>query len=189
MIRRPPRSTLFPYTTLFRSVTHTGATDTKIYFDFLEIVVPTADLPSFDVSSTTTLATDWDTDHSLAIAPERTAWLIHKLGFYGRANHYAGAQWFYELCNPSQQYASGSIQFMGVPAFGDTTTVILAGGRIDHRNLIGDTAESIAKSFELLINAGASAVWARAQSATLTITARVLADAGNSIGIDAETSS
>src|SRR2546422_6201482 len=25
MIRRPPRSTLFPYTTLFRSLNHTGA--------------------------------------------------------------------------------------------------------------------------------------------------------------------
>ena len=38
-----------------------------------------------------TLATDWDTDHSLAIAAERTAWLMQKLGFCGRANHYAGA--------------------------------------------------------------------------------------------------
>src|ERR1051326_3997618 len=27
MIRRPPRSTLFPYTTLFRSVTRTGGID------------------------------------------------------------------------------------------------------------------------------------------------------------------
>src|SRR5260221_9818565 len=27
MIRRPPRSTLFPYTTLFRSVAHDGAPD------------------------------------------------------------------------------------------------------------------------------------------------------------------
>jgi len=53
--------------------------------------VPTANLPTFDTSPTTTLATDWDTNHSLAIAPERTAWLIDKLGFQGRANHYAGA--------------------------------------------------------------------------------------------------
>src|SRR5688572_31251694 len=29
MIRRPPRSTLFPYTTLFRSVSTVGATETR----------------------------------------------------------------------------------------------------------------------------------------------------------------
>src|SRR5205823_185452 len=60
-----------------------------IYFDFLEIAVPWGQLPVFDAIPTTTLATDWDTEHSLALAPERTAWLIHALGFRGRANHYA----------------------------------------------------------------------------------------------------
>src|SRR3712207_9120521 len=30
MIRRPPRSTLFPYTTLFRSVTHSRATSVEV---------------------------------------------------------------------------------------------------------------------------------------------------------------
>jgi len=38
-----------------------------------------------------TLATDWDTDHCLALPAERTAWLIKTLGFTGRANHYVGA--------------------------------------------------------------------------------------------------
>src|SRR5256885_12068441 len=30
MIRRPPRSTLFPYTTLFRSVVHPGRSDVRL---------------------------------------------------------------------------------------------------------------------------------------------------------------
>src|SRR3712207_9480956 len=30
MMRRPPRSTLFPYTTLFRSTVHPGATETPL---------------------------------------------------------------------------------------------------------------------------------------------------------------
>src|SRR2546429_2549190 len=30
MIRRPPRSTLFPYTTLFRSVCHDGLTKSRV---------------------------------------------------------------------------------------------------------------------------------------------------------------
>jgi len=141
------------------------------------------------VSSTTTLATDWDTDHSLAIAPERTAWLIYKLGFCGRENHYVGAQWFYELCNPTQQYASAVVQFTGNPEFNGTTILTLADGPIEHRNLIGDTAESIAKCFELLLTAGASSVWAHAERATLTVTARVLAAEGNQIGLAVETGS
>ena len=61
----------------------------------------------------TTLATDWDTDHSIAIAPERTAWLMQKLGFCGRANHYAGAMWFYELHRSGHSYASGTLTFSG----------------------------------------------------------------------------
>jgi hypothetical protein len=73
------------------SVQHTGGAGTDVYFDFLEAAVPCPDLPEFDPYPTTTLATDWDTEHSLAIAPERTAWLMQKLGFVGRANHYAGA--------------------------------------------------------------------------------------------------
>src|SRR5258705_190292 len=38
MIRRPPRSTLFPYTTLFRSVLQTPkATSSTLYFDSLTV--------------------------------------------------------------------------------------------------------------------------------------------------------
>ena len=72
------------------SATHSGSAGSYVYFDFLEIAYPTTDLPDFGSMATTTLATDWDTDHSIALAAERTAWLIHKLGFTGRANHYAG---------------------------------------------------------------------------------------------------
>ena len=128
----------------------------------------------FGACPTTALATDWDTLHSQAIAPERTAWLIDTLGFKGRANHYAGAMWFYELSCAGNQYASAAIVFTGAPRFGDTTTVTLAGTPLQHVNLIGDTAQSIAKAFELLITAGSSAVWAHADGTTLTITARTM---------------
>ena len=170
------------------TVTHSGAQGSKLYFDFLEIAIPTVDLPAFENSRATTLATDWDTNHSLAIAPERTAWLIDKLGFQGRANHYAGAMWFYELCCPGNQYASATFQFAGTPVFMDTTVVTVAGTAIQHVNLTSDTAETVAKCFELLIAAGSSAVWAHAEGATLTVTARAMGVAGNSIGISASSS-
>ena len=168
-------------------VTHAGAPGTYLYFDFLETAVPSADLPDFAADSRTTLATDWDTDHSLALAPERTAWLIQKLGCRGRQNHYAGALWFYELCRPGHQYASATIAFAGDPVFGVTTNLWLGQTRIDHMSLIGDTVETVVKAFELLINAGTNAVWARAEGGTLMITARAMGADGNGLAIEVQT--
>jgi hypothetical protein len=163
------------------TITHDGAAGTYFYFDFLEIAVPTDDLPVLSAVPAMTLATDWDTNHSIALAPERTAWLIQKLGFLGRCNHYAGALWFYELCRPGMQFASATITFAGNPEFGQTISVNLGGTVIQHVNLIGDTVESMALCFALLINAGSNSVWAQASGAILTITARSLGTAGNGL--------
>jgi hypothetical protein len=171
------------------TITHTGANGTVVYFDYLEIAYPSDTLPEFERNLQTTLATDWDTDHSLAIAPERTAWLMQKLGFFGRANHYAGAMWFYELRRIGHNYASATLTFSGVPEFGKKTQVSLGGTPIEHLNLIGDTAESIGKCFELLINAGSTGVWAEAKGATLTITSRLMGSAGNAVGVGVNTNS
>jgi hypothetical protein len=169
------------------NVTHCGADNTDVYFDFLELAVPTASLPIFGTNPTMTLATDWDTYHSLAIAPERTAWEIETLGFKGRANHYAGAMWFYELVDTGNQYATTSITFAGTPLFGGTTTLTVSNTSIQHLNLIGDTAERIAKCFEFLLAAGSSVVWAQANGTTLSVTARVTGSAGNFVTIGATT--
>lgn len=170
-------------------VTNSGDSLADIYFDFLEIAMPTPDLPELPSCYRTTLATDWDTEHSLAIAPERTAWLMQKLGFSGRANHYVGALWFYELHRPGQQYASTTVTFTGTPefAYGKWTQITLDTITITHLHLIGDTAESIAKCFELLLNSGWTTVWAQADGATLTITARTMGNAGNGMTVSANT--
>ncbi len=171
------------------TITHTGAAGTSFYFDFLEIAHPSTTLPAFPAMERMALATDWDTDHSIAIAAERTAWLIEALGFHGRVNHYAGAMWFYELRLQGNSYASGNITFAGTPEFGKTTELNLGGTSIQHLNLIGDTAASIATCFALLINAGSTGVYAEASGAVLTITARSLGIAGNSISLGANTNS
>jgi hypothetical protein len=157
------------------------------YFDFFEIAFPSTTLPEFGEIPDTTLATDWDTDHSIALAPERTAWLIKKLGITGRANHYAGAMWFYELTRPGHNYASAAVTFTGAPDFGAYTNLQVSGAPFQHLNLIADTAASVAKAFELAINAGATAVWASAQGGVLTIRARAMGTAGNGIGVTADT--
>jgi len=167
------------------SITHDSSNGDELHFNFFEIAVPTTNLPDFSLCPTTTLATDWDTEHSLAIAPERTAWLISKLGFRGRANHYTGAMWFYELACPGNRFASATVEFAGTPHFMDVTKILLAGTEIQHISLTSDTAASIAKCFELLIAAGTSAVWAKAEGSTLTITSRTMGIAGNGLPISA----
>ncbi len=73
--------------------------------------------------------------------------------------------------------------------FGSTTTISLGPTAINHVNLIGDTAETVATAFALIINAGSTGVWAEASGAVLTITARALGTAGESISLTAGTTS
>jgi len=170
-------------------ITYSGTAGTLVYFDFLELAAPTSNLPTFIAMPTTAAATDWDTNHSLALAPERTAWLAATLGLRGRLNHYAGALLFYELVCQGNQYASATITFAGQPYFGPggQTEIELDGTSLPHWNLIGDTAESIATCFELLINAGLTEVWAQANGASLTITSRTPGLAGDSIALTVST--
>ncbi len=173
------------------TVTHQGNVGAPFYFDFLEIAIPTSTLPQIPNESRLALATDWDTNHSMSLAPERTAWLIAALGFRGRVNHYAGALWFYELVNPGQQYASATITFSGTPDANAITTISIglatnpnqAPTPITHLNLIGDTAVTLAKAFELSINNGYTAIWAQASGTQLTIYARAMGLAGDNITV------
>ena len=173
------------------SVTHAGPAGNYLYFyfDFLEVAIVTATLPQFPPDVKMSLATDWDTDHSIALAAERTAWLMHTLGFRGRVNHYVGALWFYELVRPGHVYASATVDFSGVPMFSQITEIRIgkvgepstSDTVIRHLNLIGDTAETIAKAFELELNRGYTAVRALAQGTQLTIYARAMGVAGNTV--------
>ncbi|HLJ17905.1 MAG TPA: hypothetical protein VKV15_25640 [Bryobacteraceae bacterium] len=177
------------------SITYTGPAGSYFYFDFLEVAIPAATLPTFDAEPKITLATDWDTYHSQTLPAERTAWIINSLGFMGRANHYAGALWFYELVATGQQYASGTVTFTGTPDPNMTTEIVI--GRTDqpantastitHLNLIGDTAETVAKAFEQLLNNGFTAVWAQANGNILTITSRSMGSDGNNVSLVAST--
>src|ERR1019366_2854230 len=99
--------------------------------------------------------------------------------------------WFYELQRQGHSYASGTVTFSGQPEFasGKETQVFLGPTPVEHVLLIGDTAESIATCFALLINAGSTGVWARADGAALTIASRLMGTAGNALGLSANTNS
>jgi hypothetical protein len=173
------------------TATHDGTSGTYFYFDFLEIAIPTTTLPTEIGELKLAAATDWDTEHSLALAPERTAWMIDSLGFQARVNHYVGALWFYELTCVGQQYASATITFSGSPDPNLTTEIILGtvgqpsstDTTIEHLNLIGDTTETLAIAFALLVNGGYTAVWAQASGSQVTIYSRAMGSAGNAITI------
>lgn len=173
------------------TVTHDGDAGAYVYFDFLEIAIPATTLPSEASELKLAAATDWDTLHSIALAPERTAWMIYNLGFRARVNHYVGALWFYELICAGQLYASATVTFTGAPDANDITTILL--GRadhptvspttIEHLNLIGDTTETLATAFAMLLNGGYTAVWAQASGSQVTIYSRSMGTDGNLITI------
>ncbi len=173
------------------TLTHVGAPETYFYFDFLEVAIPAANLPVATGESKLALATDWDTDHSIALAPERTAWMINSLGFGGRVNHYVGALWFYELTRVGHRYASATITFTGTPDENLITQIILgrtdqppsAQNIIEHLDLIGDTVETLAKAFELELNRGYTAIRAEASGNQLTIYSRSMGLDGNAITV------
>jgi hypothetical protein len=174
-------------------VSHAGASGKRFYFDFAELASPTTDLPSFPAMGSTTLATDWDTLHSVAIAPERTAWMIHSMGFGGRQNHYVGALLFYELFNPDNQFASGTITFAGVAEPGKTVWLEVGppGGAVHVERIIqqGETLETVALSFAQEFNRGYTTIRASASGGVLTIYSRDLGTAGESTTMDAFTNS
>lgn len=179
------------------TVTHDGPGGKYIYFDFLEPAVISTQVPSVTPEDGTTPATDWDTDHSLALAAERTAWLLQCSGLRGRANHYVGALWFYELTREGHQYASGTVTFSGTPQHSQITEIRI--GRVgqppeldtvlQHLNVVGDTAASIAKAFELEINRGYTAIRAESAGNVLTIYARGMGTDGNNITLSASPTS
>lgn len=175
---------------------HAGSSGQFLYFDFFEAYVPTAQTPELPSDPQVTLATDWDTDHSIAVPAERTSWMIQSLGFRGRVNHYVGALWFYELYRKGHQYAAATVTFSGTAAFSAAVTLRI--GRdgysedndavLTHLVRIGDTLASVAQAFALELNRGYTAVRAEAAGNVLTIYAREMGHSGNSIRISASSS-
>lgn len=173
-------------------ITHQGNAGQYLYFDFLELAIPTDQLPSLPSQPKLSLATDWDTDHSLALAPERTAWMMRSLGFQGRVNHYTGAMWYYELVRTGHRYSSATVTFSGDPQPNLITEIQV--GRTDqpgiqtvlqHLNLIGDTAITIARAFELELNRGYTAIRAEVSANVLTIYSRSMGIDGNILTLSA----
>lgn len=166
---------------------HVGVAGKYFYFDFFEAAIPTPTLPTFPTESKITLATDWDTDHSLPLAPERSAWMIYSLGFHGRHNLYVGALVFYEMYRKNHVYASKTVTFVGDPIANAITSLTLVRAdygtetaiTLQHLNLIADTGTTIAKAFALELNRGYTGLRALASGSVLTVYSRTMGVDGN----------
>lgn len=173
-------------------ITHNGPSGNRFYFDFLEIAIPANTVSDLPPMEKLTAATDWDTDHSLSVSAERTAWMLHSLGFRGRGNYYVGALIFYELYRKDHQFARATVTFSGTPTPSGLTTLTIGNVNspgsdlvINHLNLFGDTSVTIAKAFELELNRGYTAVRASASGNVLTVYSRKMGLIGQDITIAA----
>ena len=76
-----------------------------------------------------TLATDWDTDHSIALAPERTAWLIYSSDLGGAPIIMPALSGFMSFCGrvmstrrrPSRSAETRSSARLPICSIGPTT--------------------------------------------------------------------
>jgi hypothetical protein len=182
------------------NIAHAGQNGSQtLYFDFLEIAYPSNNLPDFPAYNQLALATDWDTYHSQSLPAERTAWLINKLGFTGRVNHYVGALWFYEIVRTGTQYASLTVQMELSSAAGspyiqfalaaDAASLSTAATTISHLVLPDDDSSTVALAIAALINVGTNLVWASTNGPNLTLTARYMGTLGNGVAFELTSSS
>jgi hypothetical protein len=145
------------------------------YFDFLECAV-LSDVPDAPETRTDVgVATDYDTDNTYKLPPQRVLWNIQKLGLVGEVDHYMGVFWWpvRKALEPASTWSqTTAVTFAGTPAFGDTTSLLMGSAEIDHVNLDGDTAETVALALAQLVNQGSAVFWAETSGAVLTLHGR-----------------
>lgn len=174
-------------------ISHAGPSGNVAYLNYVEAAIPTENLPEMEPDSVITLATDWDTDHSLSIPPERALALINELGFRGRLNHYVGAMWFYQMERAGHHYASVRLQLGGTPVpssvvtltFGLTSDPVEQRSAVHHVVRVGDSVPLLAQTLAMTLNSGYTAVRAEAGEDYLDIIARLPGNFGNSLLVNA----
>lgn len=159
------------------------------YFDFLECAV-LGNVPDATATITTVgAATDFDTDATYKLSPQRLLWSIRKLGLLGDIDHYAGVFWWpvrKPLAEASTWEQHTAITFSGNPEFGKRVTLTLGGYPTAHMCWYTDTPNSVVKALELLINERSAALRAIYNGTTLDIYSRA---PGPDFHLDVEVSS
>jgi hypothetical protein len=144
------------------------------YYDFLECAVTTVNVPDAPETRTDVgVATDFDTDNTYKLSPQRLIWNIQKLGLVGEVDHYVGVFWWNQRVRGGTfNIPSATVTFGGSWAAGDVVWLYIGTTSIGKSVFAADNSASIAAHFAYFINATLVGVWAEASGAVLTITAR-----------------
>jgi hypothetical protein len=133
------------------------------YFDFLECAVASL-VP--DPASTTTaaaVATDFDTDNTFQLSPQRLVWNIRKLGLLGEIDHYCGVFWWKQAVASNPAYPTCTVTFPGSWNGQDVVWLHIGASAIGKTVFGGqDSSNTIARHFANFINAIYDGGWASA---------------------------
>jgi hypothetical protein len=142
------------------------------YFDFLECAAP-GDVPDAPETRTDVgLATDFDTDATYKLPPQRVVWNIQKLGLVGEIDHYCGVFWWKQAARSGGSFSHATVTFGGTFADKDEVWVHIGDTAIGKTCFPDDTPPTIAAHLACFINATLVGVWAQADGPVLTITVR-----------------
>jgi hypothetical protein len=146
------------------------------YFDFLECAVK-SDVP--DPVATTAavgVATDFDTDNTYKLSPQRLVWNIQKLGLLGEIDHYCGVFWWKQSVASNPAYPTCTVTFSGNWNDQDVVWLHIGASAIGKTVFGGqDSSNTIARHFANFINAIFDGVWASVSGSVLTVTSHSFA--------------
>ncbi len=148
-----------------------GSSGFVVYFDHIEAVVasdvqdPAVSYPNYSA------ATDYDTDATYKIPPQRLRFQLERLGFLGDVNHFIGNFFHYQR---RKRAATGkrnelTIDFGGVWKNGDSAFVDIGGVVMGKSVFPGESSADIARHFEFFVNETFVGVFAERTGAQLVV--------------------
>jgi hypothetical protein len=160
-------------TMIFTGRKNAASSGWYFYFDFLECAV-LSDVPNAPETRTDVgVATDFDTDNTYKLSPQRLIWNIQKLGLIAEIDHYCGVFWWNQRVRAgSFSFPTAVVTFAGTWANGDSAFVTIGATAIGKSVFPADDATSIAAHFTYFINEAFVGVWASAIAGVLTIKTR-----------------
>lgn len=155
-----------------------SSSDFNFTFDYLEAAVRSEPAQVTEISLNRSAATDYDTQHSYALPPERLVWMMRNLGLRGDWNHYIGAFYWPNRVRHGGNFHAATVTFAGAFSWGDglgaggadSILLTIGGTTIGKTVFPEDTITTIAAHFAYAINSIFVGVRAIAVAGVLTIT-------------------
>lgn len=147
-----------------------GSSGYNVYFDFVEAAVSGDVEDAAETYTDVSAATDYDTDASYKMPPERLVWAIDKMGLHGPLNHYVGVFWWGQRELVGATYQETTVEVVGTPVFSELASLQFGeDAALEHLCLMGETGTSLALALALYVNELSAGFWASVDAELLTI--------------------